>query len=286
VGKLLRWTAYGLGGLLALLLVAAAAVFVLSESKLRKRYDAEAERLPPTPASAAGIAEAARMAKVHGCSSCHGEGLTGHVMDIPAFVARVVAPNIPEIAARASDQQLAAAIRQGIGHDGRALYIMPSPQYSRFTDAETAALIAWIRTLPRGGGVSGKMSPGPMGRLELAGGGFESSRDLVATYRQQVPLTLAGFEKGRHIAATGCAECHGPALYGQENAFGPAPDLRVAAGYDLDQFKTLLRHGVTPGGKPLGIMADVAKEGLTHLTDAEIAALHAYLQARAKKLGT
>ena len=36
----------------------------------------------------------------------------------------------------------------------------------------------------------------------------------------------------------------------------------------------------------LGLMEFVAKNDLTHLTDAEIAALYAYLVARAKRLGS
>jgi ketopantoate reductase len=64
------------------------------------------------------------------------------------------------------------------------------------------------------------------------------------------------------------------------------PDLNTVAGYDLAQFKTLMRTGRTPGGNELGLMKEVALNDLKHLTDAEIELLHAYLTARAKKLGT
>jgi cytochrome c553 len=281
--KALRWAGFGLAGLLALLLIAALAIFAISETALRKKHEAQAERLqaPDT----ARLAEAPQMAAVHGCTSCHGAGLAGKMMDIPAFVARAIAPNLPAIAAKASDQQLAAAIRQGIGHDGRALYIMPSAQYSRLTDAEVATLVAWIRSLPAVPGLAGKVKPGPMGRIGMVFGSFGSVRELVPVYRAQLPVAIAGHEPGRHLAATACAECHGPALAGQDNPFGPAPDLAVAAGYDLAQFTALMRRGVTPGGNKLGLMGEVARDDFVHLRDEQIAALHAYLTARAKLSG-
>jgi mono/diheme cytochrome c family protein len=66
---------------------------------------------------------------------------------------------------------------------------------------------------------------------------------------------------------------------------GQTPDLAAAAGYDLAQFRTLLRTGRSPDGRDLGLMARVARSDLAYLTDAEIEAVHAYLVARAKRVG-
>jgi mono/diheme cytochrome c family protein len=283
--KPLRWAGIGLGGLITLLIVAAIAVFVWSQIILGRHYSAAAEALPVL--SAAEKAAAPRLARVLGCLGCHGEGLKGKLMFDAPGVARVVAPNITEVAAKASDQQLAAGIRQGIGHDGRGLFIMPSPQYSRLTDRETAALVGWIRTLPRAQGQTRGLSAGPIGRLGIVIGSFRPGPAGVAEYRTQAPI-VAGpeHEAGRHLAATACSECHGPALMG--GSAGPdekTPDLRVAAGYDPAQFRALIRTGRPPDGRDLGLMATVAKADFSHLTDTEIDALHAYLTARAKRLG-
>ena len=283
--KALRWLGIGLGGLLVLLLVAAIVIFAWSEMILRKHYEPAPEALPAL--SAAERAEGPRVGRVLGCLSCHGDGLKGKVMFDAPGVAKVFAPNITEVAAKASDQQLAAGIRQGIGHDGRGLFIMPSPMYSRLTDKETAALVAWIRTLPPSPGQTRGLSAGPIGRLGLVIGSFKPAPQGVAEYRTQVPIALGPeHEPARHMAATNCAECHGPALMG--GSAGPdetAPDLRVAAGYDAAQFRTLMRTGRPPSGKDLGLMTTVAKNDFSHLTDAEIDALHAYLVARASRLG-
>ncbi|MGA9582504.1 MAG: c-type cytochrome [Allosphingosinicella sp.] len=283
--KALRWAGIGLGGVVALLVVAAILIFIWSEIILRRGYAAAPEALPPL--TAAEKAEAPRLARVLGCLSCHGEGLKGKLMFDAPGVARVFAPNITEIAARSSDQQLAAGIRQGIGHDGRGLFIMPSAMYSRLTDKETAALVGWIRTLPRAEGGTEGLGVGPIGRLGLVIGSVRPVPEAVAEYRTQVPIALGPeHEPARHMAATNCSECHGPALMG--GSAGPdqkAPDLQVAAGYDSAQFRTMMRTGRPPSGRDLGLMSEVAKNDFSHLTDAEIDALHAYLTARAKRLG-
>ena len=284
--KALRWLGLGLAGLLALLLVAALVIFVISEMALRREYRAAATPLPAP--SAAQLADAERQARILGCVSCHGEGLKGKLMFDAPGVASVFAPNLPQIAARVSDQQLEAGIRQGIGHDGRGLYIMPSPMYSRLSDGEVAALIAFIRSRPRVAGGEQSAKIGPLGRIGIVFGQFKPGPALVEEFRSQAPIDLGpGHAAGRRLAATVCSECHGPALYGQKMGSGDAPPgLEAVAGYNLDQFTALMRKGETPGGNELGMMKEVALNDLKHLTDAEIAALHAYLVARAKKLGT
>jgi mono/diheme cytochrome c family protein len=284
--KALRWAGIGLGGLIALLVAAAIVIFAWSEVILRRDYSAAPEALPsPSPAE---LAAAPRLARVLGCLSCHGEGLKGKLMFDAPGVARVFAPNITEVASKVGDRQLAAGIRQGIGHDGRGLFIMPSPQYSRLGDRETASLVAWIRTLPRVQGQSRGLSAGPLGRLGLVIGSFRPGPEGVAEYRTQVPIALGPeHEPARHLAATACAECHGPALMG--GSAGPdqkAPDLATASGYDAAQFRILMKTGRPPSGKDLGLMSEVARNDFSHLTDAEIDALHAYLVARAKRLGS
>ena len=283
--KALKWAGIGLGGLIALLILAAIVIYAWSEIVIRRSYSPAAERLPAL--TAGETAAAPRLARVLGCLSCHGEGLKGKVMfDVPG-VARVFAPNITEVAAKASDQQLAAGIRQGIGHDGRGLFVMPSPMYSHLTDRETASLVAWIRTLPRAQGQTRGLSAGPLGRLGLVTGSFRAAPERVEDYRREVPIALGPeHEAARHLAATVCTECHGPALTG--GSAGPdveTPDLAVAAAYDLAQFRTLMRTGRPPTGRDLGLMTTVSRQDFSHLTDAEIDSLHAYLAARAKRLG-
>ena len=284
VRKLLRWVGYIVLAILVLLLIAAGWIWFASSREIGRSYETRAETLVrPT---AAQLADAQRRARVLSCFSCHGEGLRGALMlDIPN-VLKLWAPNLTEVAARSTDQQLAAAIRQGIGVDGRGLIAMPSPEYSRLTDAEVAVLIAAIRAQPRGGERTPPVQPRIFGRITFATGGFETGPALVEQFRARPPLDLGPeHSAGRHIAATACAECHGADLTGNgPGGGGGAPSLVLAGAYDQDQFRTLMRTGRAPHGRDLGLMGELARRDFRHFTDAEIAQLHAYLQARAERV--
>lgn len=282
MAKVLRWAGYIVGGLIVIAVGATLFVWAAADVKLTES-DPQPERLAtPTPAQ---LADGPRQLRVLGCLSCHGDTLQGDLFIDEPGIAKIYAPNLTQVAAKASDQQLAQAIRQGIGHDNRPLLIMPSEGYQFMTDPEVAALISAIRTFPKGGRETPPASIGPKGRVGLALGKFHTAPELVETYRES-PIADFGpqFAAGRHIVAVNCAECHGPQLKGQEVKPGSiAPDLSIAGAYDLDQFKTLLRTGVPPGGKKLGMMGDVARSDFSHLKDEEIAAIHAYLVERARR---
>ena len=103
-----------------------------------------------------------------GCFDCHGEhdwkkhdapliaGTAGAgYADFPlaGLPGRVIPPNItpdPETGAgNWSDDQLARAIREGIGHDGHALFpFMSYPDYRALSDEDLASVIVYIRSLP------------------------------------------------------------------------------------------------------------------------------------------
>jgi mono/diheme cytochrome c family protein len=279
----LRWFGYLLGGVLVLALLAIAWIWIVSERALGGTHEGAAEKL--APATAAQLADADRQLNILGCYSCHGAGLRGKLMFSEPNVADVYAPNLTLVAARANDQQLARAIRQGIGADGRALFVMPSAQYSRLDDAEVAALIAAIRALPVGGKQTPPVAMGPIGRFAVATGKFPSQPKQVERYKANMPADLGEqFARGRKLAMSTCAECHGPSFNGGEPKPGlKAPDLVVAGAYDLPGFRRLMRTGVASGNRKLGLMAEVARDDFSHFTDEEIAAIHNYLKERADR---
>ena len=270
-----------LGGLVVLAIIAVLAVYFISQRTLA-HADAQSSHLAaPT---AAELADGARQLHALGCTNCHGDKLQGKIFIDDAKLARVYAPNLTLVAAQASDAQLDQGIRQGIGHDGRALVIMPSEGYQFLTDGETAALIAAIRAVPKNGQQQPARSIGPVGRIGLLAGKFNTAPTVVAQYRASPVADLGPqFAQGRHLLETTCAACHGTDLKGKEIKPGTvSADLSIGAAYDLGQFTALLRTGVAPG-KKLGLMAEVAKSDFSHLNDQEIAAIHAYLVERAKR---
>lgn len=283
MAKALRWFGYFIGFVVVLALLAAAWVWIASERIIRgTQQGVPAQLATPT---AAQLADAPRQLHVLGCLSCHGPDLLGKIFLDEPGVATIHAPNLTLVAAKATDQQLDRAIRQGIAHDGRPLVIMPSEGYQFMTDGEVGAMIAAIRAMPRGGKDHPLPRVGPKGRIGLVLGKFHTAPDLIRTHRENQPADFGPqFAKGRHIVVVNCAECHGPQLRGQEVEPGAvAPDLDIAGAYDLDQFRNMLRTGVGPGGKGIGLMGRVAKRDFKYLTDEEIAAIHAYLKERAAR---
>lgn len=282
--KLLRYLAYGVGTLAAFALLTVLAIVILSQRTLGARPTPMAAHVAqPT---AAQLADGPRQLHVLGCLSCHGEGLQGDVFLNEPGTATLYAPNLTVVAAKATDQQLEQAIRQGIGHDGRSLLIMPAEGYQFMTDSEVAAVIAAIRALPKGGDAKPAPSVGLMGRIGIVLDKFHTAPELVRTFRKaQAPDLGPQFAAGRHIVTVNCAECHGPQLHGQEVEPGVvSPDMAIAGAYDLDQFRAMLRTGVGAGGKDIGMMGRVAKRDFSHMTDAEIAQVHAYLVERARRM--
>lgn len=288
-----KWFGIAFGAIAAGLLVASAAIYFRSERLLSQRYQAKPEQL--VRPSAAALADAPRQARLLGCLSCHGAGLRGNeVFDAPS-IGDMIAPNLPRLIQHRTDQQIAAAIRQGISLDGRPLLVMPSGLFSRLTGEEVSALIAWMRTLPAEAPPSTPFRLTLLGRWMVLNGDLPRQPDLVPVYQRRRPPDLGPqHAKGRHIAATTCAECHSPDLRGGERPhadfntkFGegtPAsPDLDVVGAYDLPAFTRLMRTGKPPDGRDLGMMSSVARNDFKHLTDEEIGALHAYLNARAQQ---
>ena len=277
MSKAFRWLGYGVGAIAVLIVAIVLLIWVLSERALAEKAEpAKSQLASPT---AAQLADGPRQLNILGCVSCHGAGLQGKKFaDIPG-VATIHAPNIARLAPTMSDAQLDHAIRQGIGHDGRAMFIMPAQQYQFLTDQEVAALIAAIRRLPAAGNAQPAIQLGPKGRVGVALGKFPNVPTQVAAYRSN-PLPDLGpaTAAGRHLVQTRCSECHGADLKGREVEPGTiSADLSIVGAYDSDQFRTLLRTGVAAGNKKLGLMGSVARDDFSHMTDEEIDAVHDYL---------
>jgi cytochrome c553 len=284
MARLLRLAGYALASALGLMLIAVAAVWLISSVKLNATVEARQEHLTrPTPAQ---LSDIERDGRTLGCFSCHGEGLRGNKMFDQPNVGTIWAPNLTRVAAHATDKQLARAIRQGIGVDGRSLFVMPSEVFQHLSDQEVAALIAMIRELPQGGATTPSNVYGPLGRLGVVMGKFKTAPQLVAEYAVQEPIPAGTqLEGGRQLAITKCSGCHGADLAGKEVEPGEiSPDLDVVGAYERAPFKRLLRSGVPAGGQKLRMMGPTARSDLSHMTDAEIESVYAYLQARAQRL--
>ena len=273
-GAPLRWLA-GTAGALALVAAGAAVwVYVASEQHLHSFARPAAFTLP-IPADTAAIARGDHLALTRGCRGCHGDTLAGQVM-----WGFAVAPNLPQYARQESAATLEAALRHGIGRDGRALYSMPSYNFVRLRDGDAADLIAYQRSEP----VTEKTLPAASLpwriRLDLARG----TDAAIAAHLHRVPALQRTADadtrlaRGEYIAMTTCNECHGFGL--RADTPWPdetAPDLVVVRAYDEAAFRKLMREGVALGGRELRMMSPVARGRFAHFTDQEVGDVYAFL---------
>jgi len=288
----LRWTARILGGLLMLLLVALAALYGASEVRIRRTYDVPAAALAIEP-SAALVEEGRHLAITRGCVDCHGESLAGKSFLDEAPLARLWASNLTSgeggAARKYGDAELARIIRHGVRGDGRSVLFMPVQDYHGLSDADVAALIAYIRSVPSVDGATPESSVGPVGRaLYLAGQFPLLPAELIDHNAPRAPAPERGptAEYGKYVAAT-CTGCHGPGFSGGKIPGAPptapaaanlTPDRETGLGaWTEEDFFRALRTGVRPDGRALdGFMP---WKLTAQMTDDEIRALWLYLQS-------
>jgi len=179
---------------------------------------------------------------VSGCVYCHSEHDLrntdepvpasqwggGQVLPYLGLPGRVVANNLTSDsqtgAGSWTDDQLARAIREGVGHDGRALFpIMPYPRFHSMSDEDLASIVVYLRSLP------------PVNR-ELP------STEIVFPVKyliRNAPVPLQGavaspdpanrLAYGKYlITIGGCEDCHTPAHNGQD-----IPGMDFAGGFLL-----------------------------------------------------
>jgi cytochrome c553 len=221
-----------------------------------------------------------------------GSGAVQPYSDLPG---RIVAPNLtpdPETGAGSwTDDQLARAIREGIGHDGRALYpMMPYTHFREMSDEDLASVIVYIRSLPSV-------------RHELP------KTDIIFPVKyliRSVPEPLNSPVSYGNLASdpvnygallvnlAGCGDCHTPQVQGEPVKGmhfagglpfrGPwgnlasanlTPDATGIAGYDENFFVNVIHTGQA-NRQPLNAMMPVMV--FKNLNDSDLKSMFAYLR--------
>ena len=275
--RIFRLFGLALGSLAMLGIIAYAIAYAVAEHWLRRTYDVRATAIS-VPTDSASIVEGRRLAVIHGCyGDCHGPQGKGKVFFDQPMIARVVAPNLTAAVRKYSDGELATLIRTGIRPGGRSTLIMPSQAFTDLSDSDLGCIIAFLKSVPAAAGPGPSLSLGPVGRIGLAIGKFRTTAQMIADSNPPPAAANEESGRGRHLARTICAQCHGTNLRGESNPDFVSPDLHVVAAYSPDDFVRLLRTGVAIGNRTLGVMSLSARNNLSQLNDAEIAALYSYL---------
>lgn len=268
------------------LLILLPLVFVggaLLGSELRLRDFAE----PPSfdaeiPTDGETVARGEHVARIRGCFGCHGQQLEGRVFaEQWSWVERAVAPNLALFARENSPAVMNAAIRYGIGHDGRALWSMPSYNWRNLSDDDLVALISYMRSVDVRQTDFPRPKLGLRARWEIAIGKSRHMADWV----EMVPALQfqdhaePAMRMGEYLAMTMCNECHGLDLRGAINPDGPAPDLAILAAYSEADFRKLMSTGTAIGGRDdLFLMSLIARDRFPALTEEELTSLLVYLR--------
>jgi len=294
-------------GILVVVLVAGLATYVAMRQNLRFET--------PYPAVAAStdsvvVARGEYIVRVmSGCTSCHGDPAQkvaqedgadvplsgGFTWDIPPgkFYARNITPDAETGIGKFTDGAVARALRNGVGHDGRAL--LPFMEEQGLSDEDLAAVISYLRTQ------APVHHPVPTHQYNLLGRIVKATVLANPVGPAETPLVVsphgATIENGRYLAESValCWACHtqrnmatgalaGP-RYGGATGFDagperswsppnitPDPETGRLGRMSEDQFVARFRAGRAVPGSPM------PWPRYARMTDDDLRAIHRYLK--------
>ena len=274
-------------GLLLVIVGALAALYGYTTYRFNHRYEIASRNLT-IPTDSASLERGHRLATTLGkCGVCHAPDLGGQVFIDGMPFAFVATPNLTggegSVVGDWSPAQWDQAIRHGVGPDQRSLIIMPSDSYQYLTDEDMAALIAYLKTLPRVDRKLPGRTLGPVARGLYAAGKlpvFEAAKVKHDSVGIRPPMS-----EGEYLArTTGCYGCHGPKLEGGLNP-GEPPEFVPAANISRSgminwteaDFANAVRNGKRPDGSTLN--ERMPWKEMSGMTDGEIEALWVYLRS-------
>ena len=201
-----------------------------------------------------------------------GMELAGQVIPVPGLPGQVVASNLtpdPETgAARWSDEEMARAIREGIGHDGRTIFpMMPYALYRKLSDQDLASVIVYLRSVPA------VRNPVPQTEIKFPVNYLiRSAPELVTTPVHGPTPQSDPVERGKYLVTLGCG-CHiptdrgvripgmeyaggelFPGPWGEAAAANLTPDSSGISYYDEALFLQVMRTGYVKARKLSSIM--------------------------------
>jgi len=287
--RILKWIGIGLGSLVGLLVLASAVLYLVGTAKFNKKYDLSVETVT-VPTDPQAIERGQHLATIFLCTLCHTDNLGGKLFyDIPGMLS-IPTPNLTSgvggVGAFYTDEDWARAIRHGVAHDGRPLFIMASKAFYYISDEDLGALIAYVKSVPPVDNQLHERSIQLLGRLLMGAGmlpPFPADQIDHTGPRPTTPTAGVTAEYGQYLART-CTECHGTNLNGAP--FGPpgqeVPTPNLTPGGELSfwtqmDFFTALRTGTTPGGHELS--QEMPWKNFGQMTDEELKAVWTYLQS-------
>jgi cytochrome c553 len=289
---ILTWLGRIVVGLVVLIAIAAAFVYVRSEQLVNQTFHAPQVSLT-VPADAAAIARGQHLATVVAdCTGCHGKDFAGTVVIDDPALGRIVSANLTRgqngLGGTLSDPDFVHILRYGIKPGGRSLLLMTSTDFQHLSDADLGAVIAYLKTLPPADSHLPATQLGPLGRVLLVAGQLPliiapQIDPATAGGRAITPAVSAAY--GKYLASLSCAGCHGEGLSGG-HVPGTPPSFPSAAnltpsgevgGWTEADFQKAIQTGVTPAGQTLNPF--MPYQTFANLTPDEVQALWLYVHS-------
>jgi len=288
--KIMKWTGIGLLGLVALILLAGAALYVSTSRRLNKMYSLPVETIS-IPSDPESISRGQRLVTAR-CGACHGPSAAGTVIFQDSALGTISAANLTAGRGiggeRLKDSDYITAIRHGVSHTGRPILTMPSKFYYYINDQELGEMIAYLQSSTAIENPLPATRITPLGIALIGAGAFG---DLIAAEKidhqaARPPVVEPGVTVayGDYLVRAGeCRTCHGLNLNGGKDPdpnAPPAPSLtpggELSAWSEAD-FIRALRTGSTPGGRQMSPFMPWMYIG--QMTDDELKAMWLYLQS-------
>ena len=288
-----KWMKRSALGLLAVAVLAAATALtgkLLADGKLSRRIPVNVAPLP-IPTDAGSIAQGRYLFNTRGCAECHGANGAGKTV-ISDGDMLVVAPNITKgansVTTPYKSEDWVRTIRHGVKPSGNPVLIMPSEDYNRLTDQDTAALIAYVSQLPPVAGAEPVMQlPAPVKMLYGLGVIQDAAEKINHRLPPASPVPVAVSTQHGAYVANACIGCHGPHLSGGTIPGAPPswPDAAnltpgehsaMARYPTAEVFMAMLRSGKRPDGSAISKVMPF--NALAQMNDTDVRALYAYLK--------
>lgn len=275
--------------LVGILVVLVTTIYALSSSRMNKTYTVKSIPIPKFSKSV-DIVEGKRLYQSRGCGDCHDVDGSGKTFIEDPAIGTLSGSNLTAgkggILSDRTDEELAIAIRHGVGKNGRALIFMPSTDFQGMTNEDVGKLISFLRSLPGIDKAQGEVKPGLLGRFLFLIGEipvFVSAEIINHEITHLTNITPSvSIEYGKYVAST-CTGCHGfnlkgGPIQGAPPEWPPAQNISKSGinHYTEANFIQTIRTGKRPDGSEMKF--PMPWKSLGQLTDTELKALWMYLQ--------
>jgi cytochrome c553 len=291
VKKVLKWIGIVLGGLVVLLVIAVASLYLVARGRLNRDYEVQVEAIT-IPTDEASLARGQHLVEtVSDCTGCHGEDLGGTPFFDDPMVGVVYSSNLTAgeggVGAQFTDEDWVRAIRHGVRPTGKPLLVMPSQHFYRYSDEDLGAMIAYLKSVPAVDRESGGRQLTVPAHVLMALGQFGPAVIPAEVIDHEGPhpeppqpgVTEAYGEHLSYVAT--CHDCHGAELNGGQAGPGEPIAPNLTPGGELSDwseanFMTLMRTGTTPTGRQVDDF--MPWRAYQNMTDEELQAIWLYLQ--------